>query len=91
MKIIEPKIESDFSEAAVETALMDIRKSHHKDLFSLILHVSVFDVNGAVSMMLDDKYFRDIRYVHVTPEFRANEFSIQDDLNGVIFHSKGVC
>jgi len=89
MKFIEPKIQCDCSEAAVEQAMIDMRNVHHKDNFALILNVSIFDVTDAISMMVDNKYFRDIRYVHITPEFKQGEFSIVDDLNSVIFWSKG--
>jgi len=89
MKIIKPKKGWDFSEAAVEQAMLDMRMYHHKDNFALTLTVSVFDVRVALDIMIDDKRFRDVRYVFVTPEFRESEFSVQDDFNEVVWKSPG--
>lgn len=75
------KVESDFSEAAVEEAMIVMRNHHHKEPFACTLNVSVFDVRLAVSMMIDDHFFRNVRYVHITPELRDGEWSIVDELN----------
>ena len=87
MKILIPSTACDLSEASVEQAILDIRHYHHKNVFALILNVSVFNVQTAIRMMIDDSIFRSVRYVHITPEFKDGEFSVQDELNAVIWKS----
>ncbi len=89
MKILEPRVVCDFSDTAVEQALIDLTNHHHRDSFGCILNVSVFDAMQAIHMMIDSRYFRQIHSVHVTPEFKEGEFSVHDDLNSVVWKSLG--
>ncbi len=63
----------------------------HKDTgllpYNLELTVSVFDVNDAVSMMIDSKMFNCIGYVHITPEYKSGEWCLSDTFNEVLIHS----
>ena len=87
MKEISLSVPMDFSEAAIEDAIRLMRNEHHKEFMMLKLYVSVFDVNGAVSMLIDDKYFQSILNVNITPHFRSGEWKLEDTVNDVYITS----
>ena len=89
MKILKPVVAADFSDAAVEQAIIDIENYTGKHCSRLILNVSIFDATHALTMLIDKRYFRGVSYIHVTPEFKEGEFSVQDDLNSVVLKSGG--
>ena len=87
MRIITKSIYHPFSDAAIEEDIKLMRNEHHKEPWGLTLNISVFDVNHAVSIMIDKKYFEAVKYVHISPEFREGEYSLVDELNQVIVKS----
>ena len=76
-----------FSEAAVEQGLIDMTNSHHKNILRVCLHVSIFDAQGAIHMMLENRWFDAVYDVHVTPKFQAGRFSIEDTMNETTFEA----
>lgn len=81
MKELELAVACDFSEAAIEAAILAMRNHHHKEVYCLELTVSVFDVRCAIRMMIDDHIFSAIRDIKITPNFEISRWRLEDSFN----------
>lgn len=79
MKQIKLNVDMMFSEAAVEQAMMDFHNELGHRPFRMLLRVSVFDAQGAISMMIDKRVFGPIFDVLVTPNLRYGEWELESE------------
>jgi len=77
MKEIKMKVSMDFSEAAVEQALIDIHHEAKERPLISNLTISVFDMQVAAMMLIDSRNFCPIRSFTVSSAFSSGEWKIE--------------
>jgi len=83
-------IAADYCECAVEEGirLLHADQEYKRQTMCLDLWVSIYDAQHAMTLMIDNKTFRAINKVVVTPDLPRYEFIIKDEINNMWFVSE---
>jgi len=83
LKTIKLAVSAPFSDAAIGKSITLLKNENH-NLLSLVLVISVFDIDHAVGMMLDDRRFTEIRSVEVSRYLSDGQYNLVDKINDVM-------
>jgi len=88
MKELELTVPCDFSQAGFEDATLAMRNHHHNDYNNLELTVSVFDADGAIDMLVRNRFWGYLQMVHITPNYPQGKWKLTDTVNKVFIESE---